>query len=359
MNSLAALPSSILQSTTTTASSALKAVNSVSNSALKAVNSVSNSALKAVNGVSNSTATLGTNVAGAVNSGMRTMNDTFHDVVNSTSTLLKNVPILNSLVSGSNNSLNSTSTLGSNSSKSEWITLVGTFIMLVVLFLTIFIVFKNQIKAGIDNLTGGARKTAGLPTENVELTPPEPPVKAMPTESEVTAQNAMDSKSILSKLLPGPQKEVFNVSENEYTFYDAEPLCRALGAELATYNQVKDAWSKGADWCNYGWVKGQAAVYPTQKDTWNKLQGGPESEKSACGNPGVNGGYFDNPEMRFGVSCYGVKPAESSNSEKNLMARGTIPRTPATLKVDQQIQEYKNSLDTIGVLPFSPDNWSE
>jgi hypothetical protein len=169
----------------------------------------------------------------------------------------------------------------------------------------------------------------------------------------------MASKNIINKLLPLGQKEVFNVSSNNYTFYDAEPLCRALGAELATYSQVKDAWEKGADWCNYGWVKGQAAVYPTQKGTWDKLQHGPEDEKYACGNPGVNGGYFDNPEMRFGVSCYGVKPSESSNNEKNLMARGTVPKSPATLKVDQQIQEYKDSLDTIGVLPFSSDNWSE
>ena len=34
----------------------------------------------------------------------------------------------------------------------------------------------------------------------------------------------------------------------------------AFDAELASYDQVKDAWQKGADWCNYGWVKGQAAA---------------------------------------------------------------------------------------------------
>ena len=49
-------------------------------------------------------------------------------------------------------------------------------------------------------------------------------------------------------------KQVFNVNRNVYTFGEAEPLCRAFGAELATYDQVKDAYKAGADWCNYGWV---------------------------------------------------------------------------------------------------------
>jgi hypothetical protein len=186
----------------------------------------------------------------------------------------------------------------------------------------------------------------------------EPPILTPPRPSETTANKIQESKSIIDKILPLGKKEVFNVSSNNYTFYDAEPMCRALGAELASYSQVKDAWEKGADWCNYGWVKGQAAVYPTQNETWDKLQGGPEDEKYACGNPGVNGGYFDNPEMRFGVTCYGVKPPESSNDEKNMMANGTIPKTPATLKVDQQIQEYKNSLDVTGILPFNGNTWS-
>ena len=62
----------------------------------------------------------------------------------------------------------------------------------------------------------------------------------------------------------------------------------AFGAELATYDQVRDAWKSGADWCNYGWVKGQAAVYPTQQETYDKLQTGAEDQRMACGMPGVN-----------------------------------------------------------------------
>jgi len=221
-------------------------------------------------------------------------------------------------------------------------------------------VFKTQIKIGIDNIISSLRKIFGAKDPEINEGPPSPPIVPVPSPSDIAVENTMSSKSIFNKILPPSRnREVFNVSTNEYTYYDAEPLCRALGAELATYSQVKDAWDKGADWCNYGWVKGQAAVYPTQKETWNKLQHGPEDEKHACGNPGVNGGYFDNPEMRFGVNCYGQKPAESSNDEKRIMARGGKPKTPATLKVDQQIQQYRNSIDQIGLLPFSEGNWDQ
>ena len=72
--------------------------------------------------------------------------------------------------------------------------------------------------------------------------------------------------------------QVFNVARNLYTFEEAEPLCKAFGAELATYDQVKSAYEKGADWCNYGWVKGQLAVYPTQQSTYDKLQQGPPGQ---------------------------------------------------------------------------------
>jgi hypothetical protein len=57
--------------------------------------------------------------------------------------------------------------------------------------------------------------------------------------------------------------------------------------------------------------KGQAAVFPTQENPHLIIyKAGPEDQRMACGVPGVNGGYFDNPELSFGVNCYGTKPAE-------------------------------------------------
>jgi hypothetical protein len=160
----------------------------------------------------------------------------------------------------------------------------------------------------------------------------------------------------IEKILPGGSgKEVFNVRSNRYTYYDAEPLCKALGAELATYDQVKDAWSKGADWCNYGWTQGQMAVYPTSDETYKKLQLGPEEQRMACGRPGLNGGYFDNPEMRFGVNCYGSKPPQSKHDAVD-QAKGA-PISPDALAFDKKVNQYKTDADNIGLSPFNTHQW--
>jgi hypothetical protein len=164
------------------------------------------------------------------------------------------------------------------------------------------------------------------------------------------------SEKIMNAVLPG-KKEVFNVSSNRYTYADSAPLCKALGAELATYEQVKDAYGRGADWCNYGWVKGQMAVYPTQESTWDKLQGGMADERNSCGRPGVNGGYFDNPELRFGVNCYGTKPVQSAHDAEEIAAGA--PKSPDALAFDKKVAEFKTDAGNLGILPFRESAWSE
>jgi hypothetical protein len=145
-------------------------------------------------------------------------------------------------------------------------------------------------------------------------------------------------------------KQVFNVSRNLYTFAEAEPLCRAFGAELATYDQVKEAYERGADWCNYGWVKGQLSVYPTQKDTYEKLQHGPEDQRMSCGLPGVNGGYFPNAEQRFGVNCYGPRPVETALDERMQATTDTA--------YDREVSRFRSEIDSIAVGPWNPKRWS-
>ena len=154
-----------------------------------------------------------------------------------------------------------------------------------------------------------------------------------------------------SSVGPG-KKQVFNISRNVYTYGEAEPLCRAFGAELATYDQVKEAYESGADWCNYGWVKGQQAVYPTQKSTWEKLQGGPESERLSCGMPGINGGYFPNADQRFGVNCYGSRPAESALDER------VAAEDREHIAFDREVNHFKAELGAIAVTPWSAKQWS-
>ena len=148
------------------------------------------------------------------------------------------------------------------------------------------------------------------------------------------------------------QSQVFNVARNLYTYADAEPLCKAFGAELATYDQVKDAYNAGADWCNYGWVKGQLAVYPTQQSTYDKLQAGPADKRQSCGIPGVNGGYFPNAEQRFGVNCYGPRPSESQ-----LDTRIAFEAAHET-EFDRKVDDYKADLGSIAVNPWSTAQWS-
>jgi hypothetical protein len=231
------------------------------------------------------------------------------------------------------------------------VTGIVIFVVLVGALLGVLIYFKDAIQE--------AWKSAGDAIANALGQNPEPqpaPVtKPAPQTGEQPGQ-ANEQQDLVEKVIPGGSKEVFSVSSNNYTFYDAEPLCRALGAELATYDQVKEAWNRGADWCNYGWVKGQMAVYPTSDDTYSKLQAGPEEQRMACGRPGVNGGYFDNPELRFGVTCYGSKPTQSKHDERE--ATKGAPLSPGALAFDKKVNQYKTLADTIGVLPFNTNKWS-
>ena len=250
---------------------------------------------------------------------------------------------------------------------SPWAYPLGIFAGLVVIFLIAFAVFNKQIKQGYEYVTGSFQQSMGLSSQPSVVAPVIPihgdvrevTVPPMPPQSITPSQHSAANQNIVEKVLPsnGPN-EVYNISQNKFTFYDAEPLCKALGAELATYEQVKEAWAKGADWCNYGWVKGQMAVYPTQKDTYNKLQSGPADERMACGTTGINGGFFDNPDMLYGVNCFGKKPSQSSHDEQQLMEQGKVPKSPAALKVDQMVNDFKSHADSLYVKPFSEAKWS-
>ena len=237
-----------------------------------------------------------------------------------------------------NNSVNAT--LQNTPTPLISIPVIITLGILIVLFI-IVIIFRQQIALGMELAWEKIKQLLGLSTPAVQPPPPE-----FVPEAQFFQQGAVE------QVLPG-RKEVFNVAQNKYTYTDAEPLCKAFGAELASYDQVKDAWNKGADWCNYGWVKGQAAVFPTQESTFNNLQAGPEDQRMACGVPGVNGGYFDNPEMRFGVNCYGTKPSENEADAREIMAQnGDL--TPQAL----QVLGYKSKMGQIPVNPFKPGTWT-
>jgi hypothetical protein len=228
------------------------------------------------------------------------------------------------------------------------------FVVVVLVFLGIMMVYTKEIVAAWNSakevVTGYFDPKTPPPSADADA-------GAGPDEGpHGKAPDSANAQAVMEKILPGGKPEVFNVSSNKYTYYDAEPLCKALGAELATYEQVKEAWSKGADWCNYGWVKGQLAVYPTSDETYQKLQSGPEEQRMACGRPGMNGGYFDNPEMRFGVTCVGKKPPQSKSDV--LAAAAGAPLSPDALAYDKKVSQFKAEADNMGLLPFNSKGWN-
>ena len=155
--------------------------------------------------------------------------------------------------------------------------------------------------------------------------------------------------------------EVFNISNNLYMYHEASEVCSIYGAKLATYDQIEDSYNKGGEWCNYGWSDGQMALFPTQKSTWSALQESEET-KNNCGRPGVNGGYMENPNIQFGVNCYGKKPEATDKEKKQMQANEkiTIPTKPKDIAGDARKKFLKDNQDVLLVKnPFKRGDWSE
>ena len=145
--------------------------------------------------------------------------------------------------------------------------------------------------------------------------------------------------------------QVFNVSNNLYTYEEAQSVCNAFDSSLATYDQVESSYNSGGEWCNYGWSEGQMAYFPTQKSTWSKLQQNSKT-KNSCGRPGVNGGYIGNPYVRFGANCYGVKPKQPDN---------WIPPSseqPLDIVIEEEDQTTKLR-NSVNISSFNTNDWSK
>ena len=250
---------------------------------------------------------------------------------------------------------------------SGWGAVVIALIVLIVLFAVYYQTIGYYIQLGWDKLSWSRNRGEIVEIEapgglSAQLTPapeePEPGSSSGPSGapfgsgiSKLLGSLESDVATALGEGGSG-SKQVFNVSRNLYRFTEAEPLCRAFGAELATYDQVKDAYKAGADWCNYGWVKGQLAVYPTQKETYDKLQQGPKEDRMSCGLPGVNGGYFPNEDQRFGVNCYGPRPAETALDNR------IKKEEQSDIAFDREVNNFKAELDSIAVNGFNSHQWS-
>jgi len=150
--------------------------------------------------------------------------------------------------------------------------------------------------------------------------------------------------------------EVFHINNNLYTYGDAKHICASLDSRLASYEEIEAAYKKGGEWCGYGWSEDQLALFPTQHETWSRLQKDPTT-KNMCGRPGINGGFIQNPATKYGVNCFGIKPDEK------MKAVGIAPNSKEYLVQFEKdgvanVNAWKNKRQSLSVLPFNPLQWS-
>jgi len=183
--------------------------------------------------------------------------------------------------------------------------------------------------------------------------PVKPSVKVAPVSTRAAASTPTAAAA------PPSKEEVFNIGNNLYTYEDAQAICKSYDARLATYDEVEEAYKDGAEWCNYGWSDGQMIFFPTQKSTWNALQKNPKTAHK-CGRPGVNGGYMTNPYIKFGVNCYGKKPAPNpaSRTNVNVVEEPTVPKEKAT-PPDPAVEYWKTQQNNLRMNPYNAKEWSE
>jgi hypothetical protein len=154
------------------------------------------------------------------------------------------------------------------------------------------------------------------------------------------------------------KKQVFNIPGNYYNYTNAKALCQAYGANLATYQQVEDSYRDGGEWCNYGWSDGQMALFPTQQKTFDNLQK-IKGHEHDCGRPGINGGYIANPQIKFGVNCYGNKPKINEEEQELMKTVSPYPQTKEDLVFQKRVDYWKEKVDEILVSPFNYNSWGE
>jgi hypothetical protein len=152
-------------------------------------------------------------------------------------------------------------------------------------------------------------------------------------------------------------KEVYNIP-GQFTYDNAKAVCAGAGGKLATYQEIEDAYEKGSEWSQYGWSDGQLGLFPTQQKSYDKLQtiDGHENDR---GRPGVNGGFIDNPDVRYGANCFGSKPGITSLSASAMASQTLYPKTKEELIFDKKVAHYKSKLPSMVVSPFNPTQYSQ
>lgn len=219
------------------------------------------------------------------------------------------------------------STVVSNSSSGKTSVFLYVIIVIIVILITGFILYNKNLKIVIKTINNFLNK----------LFLYEKPIE----------------KPINEKPKPIKKNEVFNIDNNDFTYKEAQLLCEALGCKLATYGQLIDAYNNGANWCNYGWSADGLALFPIQPKFYDQIQNDSQL-KNKCGKPGINGGFFKNKNLKFGVNCYGPKPDPIDSR--------IVYSSDNSCNVDKRIiDEYEKRLKSgdIDVRSFNRNKWSD
>ena len=161
------------------------------------------------------------------------------------------------------------------------------------------------------------------------------PEPGLAPPSSNTDSNPSSKPSSKPKISTRP--ETYHVN-GRYDYSKAKAVCKAYNGQLATLDQIKKSFQKGAEWCDYGWSDNSMVLYPTQEKSWKEYQNTDDPQQ--CGIPGINGGYNNHVNQRLGVNCYGIKPP------------GTMPIYPSPVTITK-------TTPNLPVSPFNYTKWFE
>jgi hypothetical protein len=223
----------------------------------------------------------------------------------------------------------------------------GLLVIIMVYYIFISKNSNNQIYN--PTITSNPLNSSTTPTGNSNSSQSAAKTGPVPINSSYAPVQTASSSPLLSN---PTLNQVFNIKENIYTLEDAPGVCGALGADVATINQLIDSHKSGADWCNVGWTKDGLAAYPIQYATWKNLQDNEPGKRNICGVPGINLVRND-PNLLYGVNCFGIKP-EPKGSEKVKQ----VTLNDKQIAINAKIAQFQKNINAIGVAPFNSDSWT-
>lgn len=236
-----------------------------------------------------------------------------------------------------------------NTSNNVGASYIVLLIEIILWLILIYVVYINIKKYNDDNVSFQAKMENLFNTKLSELT-----INAETNKesSNISDDDKTEETKCDDKNNDDDGKEVFHIANNDFTYNEAKEICEKYNSRLANYDEIENAYKNGANWCSYGWSKNRLALFPTQKSLYNELKQIPGHEND-CGRPGINGGYFKNKYMKFGVNCYGVKPKAK---QKDIDYTHAINHTPALLGKENEVTKVK---DKYTIAPFNKDQWKE